>query len=285
MNQREKVALALRDVKALPTLPDVAVRLLETSDDPNVSMQTISAIVEGDMSLATRVLKLVNSSYFGIRHEVTSVRQAVLIIGMTNLRHLVLSSAVLDLFDREGAVGEFDRGEFWKHSVAVAVATRTLAQRLRTADSEVAFTAGLLHDMGKVVVDRYLHADFVEIVAAMSRDSVPMTQAEIAVLGVNHAEIGQHLAARWSLPEILRESVGFHHAPQEAPTYGALAAVVSAADTIARRLNVGKGGGADHQVESATLKLCGLDDQRLEAITQELGDVLEQQVGEVTAER
>ncbi|MDD5088262.1 MAG: HDOD domain-containing protein, partial [bacterium] len=130
MNQREKVALALRDVKTLPTLPDVAVRLLESSDDPNVSMQTVSGIVEGDISLATRVLKLVNSSYFGIRHEVTGVHQAVMIIGMTNLRHLVLSSAVLDLFDREGVVGDFDRNEFWKHSVAVAVAARTLAQRL-----------------------------------------------------------------------------------------------------------------------------------------------------------
>jgi len=285
MNQREKVALALRDVKTLPTLPDVAMRLLETSDDPNVSMQTISGIVEGDMSLASRVLKLVNSSYFGIRHEVTSVRQAVMIIGMTNLRHLVLSSAVLDLFDREGAVGDFDRGEFWKHSIAVAVATRALAQRLRTADSEVAFTAGLLHDMGKVVVDRYLHADFAKIVAAMSRDHQPMTDAEIEVLGVNHAEIGQHLAARWSLPEILRESVGYHHAPQDAPTHGTLAAVVSVADAMARRLGVGRGGGADHVVDEATLNLCGLDPQKLEAITSELGDVLETQVSEVTAER
>ncbi|MDD5088164.1 MAG: HDOD domain-containing protein, partial [bacterium] len=108
--------------------------------------------------------------------------------------------------------------------------------------------------------------------------------AEVEVLGVNHAEIGQHLAARWSLPEILRESVGCHHDPQEAQTHGALAAVVSVADAIARRLGVGNGGGADPVVTDATLSLCGLDAQRLDAITSELRDLLEQQVSEVTAE-
>ncbi|MBU0509499.1 HDOD domain-containing protein [bacterium] len=278
MNQRERVALALREVKTLPTLPDVAVRLLETSDDPNVSTREIAAIVGGDMALASRVLKLVNSPFFGMSREVTSVQQALVIIGMANLRSMVLSSALVDLFDKEGAVGDFNRREFWKHSVAVAIAARALAKHTRVVDTEIAFTAGLLHDMGKVVVDRYLHPEFVRIVELLEDEDVPMTEAEMEVLGVNHAELGQHLAGRWNLPEILQEAVGFHHGPREATKHAPLAALVMTADAIARRAGVGQGGGADHPLYLSVLELCGLDLQKYDRIANDLSSVLEEQV-------
>ncbi len=280
MNQRERIALALRSVKSLPTLPDVAMRLLETTDDPNVSTREIAATVERDMSLASRVLKLVNSPFFGIQREINSVQQALIVVGMSNLRSLVLSSAVLDLFDRDGSVGNFKREDFWTHCVAVAATARTLARKTRIVDPDIAFTAGLLHDMGKVVVDRYLHTEFKQIVELLDDEAMHMTDAEQKILGVNHAELGQHLAVLWNLPEMLREAVGYHHNPLDAPENPNLAALISVSDILVRRLKVGNGGGADHPLDPAIFRICGLKVDQFQDLMTDLAEVLEEQVTE-----
>jgi putative nucleotidyltransferase with HDIG domain len=278
MNEREHVAVLLRDVKALPTLPDVAVKLLEMGESPTASAHDLAVLVEKDVALATRVLKLVNSPFFGMRREVDSVQQALLILGIAKLRGLVLSGAAVDMFDREGTVGKFSRKEFWKHSVAVGAAARTIAARRRTADPELAFTAGLIHDMGKVVEDRYLHPDFEKIVELMEAPGMSMSIAEKSVLGVTHTEIGHHLAVYWNLPETLRDAVGFHHKPQEAPTNPRVAALVNVADAMVRQMKIGDGGGVSSPVGEAVLRVCGLDEEHYEEIMQDLSDVLDEQV-------
>ena len=280
MNQRERIALALRDVKALPTLPDVAMRLLETTSNTDVSTRDLAAMIERDISLASRLLKLVNSPFFGLKHDVTSVQQALMIVGMSNLRSLVLSTAVLDLFDRDGSVGNFNREEFWIHNIAVAAGARKLARITRAADPDIAFTAGLLHDMGKVVFDRYLHQEFEQIAELLNDESVVMSDAEEQVIGVNHAELGGHLAAHWNLPEILRDSVGNHHNPLEAPNHKELTALISVADTMVRRLQVGNGGGANHPLDPAVLEMCRLDAPRFHEVMEDLAEVLQEQIHE-----
>jgi HD-like signal output (HDOD) protein len=278
MNEREHVAMLLRDVKALPTLPDVAVKLIELGESPTASAHDLAVLVEKDVALATRVLKLVNSPFFGMRREVDSVQQALLILGIAKLRGLVLSGAAVDMFDRDGSVGKFSRKEFWKHSVGVGAAARTIAARKRVADPEIAFTAGLIHDMGKVVEDRYLHNDFKRIVELIEAPGMTMSIAEKSVLGVTHTEIGHHLAVYWNLPESLREAVGFHHKPQEAPTSPRIAALVNLADAMVRQLKIGDGGGASAEVDGAVLRVCGMDEASFDEIAHDLSDVLDEQV-------
>ncbi|HEY3295759.1 MAG TPA: HDOD domain-containing protein [bacterium] len=278
MNERERVATVLRNITALPTLPDVAVKLLELGEKPTTSAGDLARLVERDMSLATRVLRLVNSSFFGVRREVTSIQHAVMILGVSNLRSIVLSGAVSDLFDRKGAVGSFNREEFWKHSVAVAATSRIIAQKVKLVDAEIAFTAGLIHDMGKVVVDRYLHPEFVRVVELLDDPEMTMRNAENTVLGVNHAEIGHHLAVYWNLPEILLEAVGYHHRPLEAPEYRSVAAIVGTADALVRHLGIGQGGGANWPVQEATLKLCDLTTESYAELETRLADELPEQV-------
>jgi putative nucleotidyltransferase with HDIG domain len=282
MNSREKIAHALRNVRNLPTLPDVAVRLLEMGESPTASMRDLARWIEKDTALAARVLKLVNSSFFGVAREVSSVRHALMILGMAHLRNLVLSSAVSNLFDHEGSVGGFSRREFWKHCVAVAGAARTIAAVRGVLDPETAFTAGLIHDIGKLVMDRYLHEDFVKVVARLEDPNLTMSAAEIEVLGVHHAEIGHHLVAHWNLPEILRMAVGFHHEPQTAPQHAAVAALVNAADAMVRQLRIGSGGGADHPLSEPALALCGLSSAQFEEIQRDLEGELEEQVAVLT---
>jgi putative nucleotidyltransferase with HDIG domain len=278
MNPREKIAYALRNVRNLPTLPDVAVRLLEMGESPTASMRDLARWIEKDTALAARVLKLVNSSFFGVPREVTSVRHALMILGMAHLRNLVLSSAVSNLFDQQGSVGGFSRREFWKHCVAVAGAARTIAAVRGLLDPETAFTAGLIHDIGKLVMDRYLHEDFVKVVALLEDPERTMSAAEIEVLGVHHAEIGHHLVAHWNLPEVLRMAVGFHHEPQTAPQHAAVAALVGVADAMVRQLHIGSGGGADHPLSEQALALCSLNLAQFEEIQRDLEEELEEQV-------
>jgi putative nucleotidyltransferase with HDIG domain len=278
MNEREKIAVALRNVKNLPTLPDVAVRLLEMGENPTSSMRDLAQWIEKDTALATRVLKLVNSSFFGVQREVTSVRHALMILGIAHLRNLVLSGAVSNLFDREGSIGSFSRRDFWKHCVATAGAARVLAAECRVIDPETAFTAGLIHDVGKLVTDRYLHDDFIKIAAQLEDENVFMTDAEIAILGVHHAEIGHHLALHWNLPEVLRIAVGYHHEPDAAPSQPGIAALINVADAMVRQLHIGSGGGADHPLTARALALCGLNGERFEAIKGDLEEELEEQV-------
>jgi putative nucleotidyltransferase with HDIG domain len=278
MNTREQVAGILRQIKALPTLPDVAIRLLELGEKPTTSAGDLAALVERDMSLATRVLRLVNSSFFGIRREVTSIQHAIMILGTAQLRSVVLSGAVSEMFDRNGSVGSFNRAEFWRHSVATAAASRSIAEKVKVVNPEIAFTAGLIHDMGKVVEDRYLHQDFVTIIGMLDEPHMTMNIAETTVLGVSHAEIGHHLAIYWNLPELLREAVGYHHKPQDAPDNPAIAALVASADAMARELRIGSGGGADRPVSQATMRLCNLNPELYAEIREKLSDGLDDQI-------
>jgi putative nucleotidyltransferase with HDIG domain len=274
MNARERVAEILRNVKALPTLPDVAVKLLEMGESASASAGDMAQLIERDMSLAARVLKLVNSPFFGLRHEVTSIQQALLIVGTAHLRSLVLSGAVSSLFEREGSIGSFNRREFWKHSLAVAAAARSIAAQTDLLDREIAFTAGLIHDIGKVVIDRHLHPEFNQIVHLADERSLPMYEAELEVIGVDHTEIGRHLAVRWNLPEILMDGIACHHNPADSEHHAAAAAVICAANQIAAELNVGSSGGTHRPQHDQFLGLCGLTEHDYDELKQQLGEIL-----------
>jgi putative nucleotidyltransferase with HDIG domain len=241
MNERERVAWILRDIRTLPTLPHVAMQLLRQSESADTSMRDIAALVERDPAVATRLLKLVNSPFFGIQREIASVHQALLLVGLNNLRSLVLSTSVMDLFDRQGKVGQLDRADLWRHCIATAITARTVAERTRAMDPEIAFTAGLVHDIGKVIIDRYLHAEFAKIVTHMEQNKCSMRDAEFAVLSVTHTEIGLHLSMHWNLPEVLRECIAYHHDPEEGVLHSGEAALIAFANELAHSLGHGYG--------------------------------------------
>jgi putative nucleotidyltransferase with HDIG domain len=282
MKSREEVLLTLRDLKSLPTLPDVAAKVLELSNNPDVSPKEIADTVERDPAIATRLLKLVNSPYYGIRGTMTSVHQSVTFLGVSNLRNLVLSTSVMDLFDQEVTVGSFSIKELWVHSLATACAARELCRIVRVGDPEVAFSAGLIHDIGKIVMDQYLHEDFQRIITLMDKHKASMVDAETAVLGVDHAEIGNILALRWALPEVLQETIGFHHAPAGAPTYKKIAALVGYADQVVRTLKLGNGGGVSPALCDDFGDVLPLEGGMLESFIDEMSDTLHQQVESLT---
>ncbi len=283
MKTREQVVEILREIKNLPTLPAVATRVMSMTEDPNCSQQELAQVVEQDPAIATRMLKLVNSPFYGIRGTVDNVKQALIFVGMSNVRNLVLSTSVMELFDDNGKVGSFNRKDLWLHSMSTAIAARTTAQVSRVVDPEVAFTAGLIHDVGKLIIDRYFHEDFERVIELVDAHKATMRDAENAVLGLNHSEIGAHLAQRWGLPAVLHDAIGFHHDPENAQTNKQLAALIGFSDVLARDLEVGTGGGETPKLTEHHLQLSGMSVDNLKELRGHLADDIEERVSQMAS--
>jgi len=237
------VVQVVRRIKNLPTLPQVVTQLMGAVNNPNASASDVSKIITNDQALVSKVLRIVNSAFYGLPKRVSTVTQATVILGFNTVKNLALSASVFDAFGNNGrAVGKWDRSKFWQHSIACGVATKLLAREIRYSNPEEAFVAGLLHDIGKVVVDQYLPDKFEEIIQIVESDGVSMYQAERTVLGVTHSDIGRWLADNWNLPTQLDEAIGFHHVPSKAKHSTRLTCLVHLADAVVRMEKVGYAG-------------------------------------------
>jgi len=228
---------ATESVLNLPTLPLVASRMLQMVDDPNVSAGALGRGLSEDQVLTARVLKLANSSYYGFPRKIATVNLAVVVLGFEAVKDLILSVAVMDLFRHGSRDSRFDLTVFWDHSVRVAAASRQLARILRWRAVGEAFTAGILHDIGKVVLHQYQPIPFDDMIRRIADDGVPPLEAELEVLGATHAEVGSWLVEKWNLPAALVQAVRYHHAPGEAePEFAAHAALLHLADVLTHKL-------------------------------------------------
>jgi putative nucleotidyltransferase with HDIG domain len=218
---REKIDRIIGGVKNLPTPPIVFTQIQKVLNNPHASAFDIAAILQEDAAMSAKVLKMTNSAYYGLTRTIESVRQAVVIVGLEAIKNLVLSASVFEMFSKDQIDAEF-QDHFWRHSLATAFAGRMLARNLRckkSFDSEAGFSAGLLHDIGKMVLSVYMSEERQKIKAA--KEANPQLfdiAAESEVLGYNHTQIGALLGAQWQLPANLVEAIEFHHFPQSAPT-------------------------------------------------------------------
>lgn len=251
---RHKILETLRNIRNLPTLPNVVMEIMRLCDDPNSNTREIAALIENDPVLTTKVLKLVNSSYFGLSKELYSVNQALVLIGYNNMKNLILSTSMLRMFKDDKKVGSYSRQELWKHSIGVGIVSKFLSKRYRLGNIEQAFVAGLIHDVGKVIIDWFFHDQFVTIINLADQESCWIREAEKRVLKATHEEIGSYIATRWHLPDVFRETIAYHHDPSGADLNQSLAAVVQVSDSIVRQLKVGYGGDSTVPAVDESLK-------------------------------
>ncbi len=230
-------------IHELPTLPAVIPRILALVEDPGTSARDLSEAIGHDPALASTVLKVANSAYYGFRREVASLERAVALLGFNMVRSLAASIGVIRSLPPRTPGSVFSREGLWAHSVAVGTAARAMALRADRVDGEALFLAGLLHDVGKVVLDVFFPAEFGRALAVAAGSGEPLHRVERAVLGTDHAEVGGMLLARWNLPEAIRVPVAAHHAagPPPGACPDALG-VLGAADAMARELGLGAAG-------------------------------------------
>ncbi|MCP4567836.1 MAG: HDOD domain-containing protein [FCB group bacterium] len=204
------------DVGSLPTPPIVFSQIQKVLTDPNTSAYDIGGILQEDPAISAKVLKMTNSAYYGLPRTIESVKQAVVIIGIEAIKNLVLSASVIDSFSKNKLDREF-QDYFWRHSLATAFAARLLSRELsgqKVLDTESSFSAGLLHDIGKMVISVYL-SDLAEKIKAEKIEKPYLTDrvVENEIMGFDHTHIGAYLGGHWKLPAKLVEAVRYHHDP------------------------------------------------------------------------
>jgi putative nucleotidyltransferase with HDIG domain len=231
----------LAKVRTFPTLPIIVNKISELVSLPETSAKDIEAVVAKDQVLTGKLLRLVNSPFYGFPQKITTISRAVGIIGFEALRNLVFSSSVINLFRSQGSE-VFRPEEIWKHSVGTALAAKELARHIGEKQVEEFFVGGLIHDIGKLVHEEYFGEGFRQACALALQSDVLLRQAEQEVLHFTHDQTGGLLLSQWNLPLKVVSMVRFHHAPTDAQEYRREAGVIHLADILCRAKGLGSGG-------------------------------------------
>jgi HD-like signal output (HDOD) protein len=212
----ERLKQVISNIRNLPTPPIVFEQIQKVLNDPETSVSDVSKILSEDPAMSVKVLKLTNSAFYGLSREVESVQHAVMIIGLEAVKNLVLSASVLSMFKADKLNKEYHEN-FWRHSLASALAARLIANEHRDGrvfNPDPAFSSGLIHDIGKMIICCFMPVEHKQVQAYLDEHpSATELEAEVAEIGFNHAQLGRQLAITWKLPEKLADTIGFHHSP------------------------------------------------------------------------
>jgi HD-like signal output (HDOD) protein len=268
----------IEQIENLPTLPEVANKLLRIINDPLTTAHDVANLISRDLSLTSKVLRLANSAFYGVPRTVATVHNAVVILGLKVINTMVFSITVVKMFPADGRHELFPRRKFWSHSVAVAVLSKLLALRMRKFslfDPEECFCAGLIHDVGRVVMDQYLHEEFIKAVKMAAADNMTLLEAEQKVFNFDHSDVGDWLTARWELPNDLRMPIIYHHRPAQATEAKEIVGVVHLADAMAHAMDFGMPKiKASPMPDAALIASLGLAEEDLEGAREEaLGEI------------
>lgn len=270
MTAKEIVA----QVTNLPVMPTATVKLLQLLENPTENTQAALDIIQHDAVLSAKLLRLCNSAAIGLRKPVASVDQAVFFLGFREVQRLALALGVGGSLKRKGKCSEAEGHELWVHAVTTAHAACLISAEIRSleVDSSIAFTAGLIHDIGKLVLVEALTPEMISEVQSRVFGGMPLWEAERAVLGASHADVGACLLQTWRMPEILIEPVGNHHSPVFAPE-PQLSVLIHLANCVVHHLDLNPAWPAfAEQVNQEAAASVGFGAPQLSFVLQTLGE-------------
>lgn len=266
-DKRSELKQIIMDTKSLPTLPVVITKLNSLADNDKASVQEMARIVNSDQVLSARILRLANSPSYGF-YRVSTISNAMILLGVNVVKSLALSSSFFEIMEKE-SVG------LWEHSLGVGVAANLIARKLGLPECEEIATAGLLHDIGKVIISQKCHAAEEQIRTLVRDKQLSMREAEQEVLGTDHAEVGGWLAKCWFLPDKLSEPIAFHHDVDLAVHHRVKTAVVHIADVLIKASGFGDSGDTFVPlIQNTAWDVLNLTDQHLVELVDELADKL-----------
>ena len=231
----------IKKIDRLTPIPQVASKVMSIVEDPKSSMYDLSKVIIFDTAVTANLLKVVNSAYFGLPGKVDSVHQAIVYLGMAQVVDLVLLSASGENLQTAQQGYDLEAGELWKYSVASALIARTLAEKKGVKDTHLIFTAALLKDIGKVILNQYVKDSFDKINVLVTKQNFTFREAEKEVIGIDHAELGGMVAENWKFSPKMVEIIRHHHRPQETSISEFESAIVYTADTICMMMGIGVG--------------------------------------------
>jgi len=259
-----------KEIRNIPPLPGAFTEIMHKINDEVPDYTTLAGIISKDPALVSRVLIVANSSFYGFSGRINGIKEACLILGLHTIRHIAFTVGVLMQLstDKKGRPN-IDHQKLWYHSLGAGVVARTFAAYVRE-DPDTAFTAGLLHDIGKIIFDVYFTNEYARVVEHRDQEGCSLFDAENAVLGIDHCHIGARVANKWRLPDTIIAVIEHHHRPSQT-TPSAMIDLVHFGDVMSRRLSIGDGGdGNIPDLDLAAMARLGIDPQDIETLLPEI---------------
>ncbi|MEE8398717.1 MAG: HDOD domain-containing protein [Desulfobacterales bacterium] len=223
----------------IKTLPHVALRLTKLISKENSSLSEFEKLIRVDPSLVVRILRMVNSSYYALKERVDSIARALVFIGMKNLRNMVVTEALRDIFKPTADEATFSRTKLWLHCAAVSISAQMISERILGEKGEDAFLCGILHDIGMIVEDQLEHDSFIQACKAYESSPTVITAAETEHIGTNHCELGHLLAQDWELPVTVQDGVRYHHDNLTDTSASSIPAIIQISEYLVTKLDYG----------------------------------------------
>ena len=263
----------IKSMKKLPPFPDVATKALKILDDPDASVDQLISIIQYDQAITANVLKLCNSAYYGLSRKVRSLREGLVLLGNVELKSIILTSTVVKFFHRENKGYDLAKGELWRHAVATGIISKIISDRVTGSESASLFTAALLHDIGKVVLGRFVDTYFEQILALVKGEDHSFLEAEREMLGIDHAEVGARVAESWNFPEDIVQAIRLHHRPDGASGDDPLTPVIYLSNIVTLSMGIGVGrDGLCYRGKEEVMKRHGLKAKDLQEIVVDFYD-------------
>ena len=229
-------------INNLPTLPTVYTTISEAMEDPNINSDKIAKIISTDQVSSFKILKVANSPFYGFHGKMDTISKAILYLGFNEVKNIIFALSVINFFSKDKLFARFSPLDFWAHSIGVGIATRLIGSESKEKNLENYFLAGIFHDIGKLLFFEFARKEYTDVLEVVESKKCRIKDAELEVLGVDHAKIGQLLAEKWKLPQIIQHAILYHHIGTVAGIPDKLVGSVHIGNILARILEMGFGG-------------------------------------------
>lgn len=223
----------IQKIEEIPTIPIVSQRVMEMSGDDEAPFKDFVAIIEKDQALASKILRVANSAFYGFSTKVSSLKHAFVILGINEVKSIVLGCSLYNYFSHSEN-DAFDRTQFWKHAITCSQVAKLLGTHFSTGNRDSLFLAGLIHDIGKLILDQYFHEEFVQILKYVSFNKATFSNAEKKILGTTHNQIAAQLLEQWSFPEDVITQILYHHGPWHDKKNGSNSTILYLANVLTK---------------------------------------------------
>jgi HD-like signal output (HDOD) protein len=235
-----KIAKAVQQVTQIAALPEVTAKIIQIVEDPKSTAKDLQNLIKHDVALSAKILKVVNSAFYGLPRQVSSVDRAIILLGLSTVKNIAVATSVTKLFSANRLSTKFTAKDLWQHSLACGVFAKMIAQSRGMENADEMFVAGLMHDLGVVVEKQVYSKELSEIIDYAQANHTDLCQVELEMLGADHQAFGNALAGKWKFPHLFQLTTGYHHQPFKASEqYQEIAALAHLADILAMKKEIG----------------------------------------------
>ena len=279
-NHDQVVQAIIGEISHIATLPEITLKIIRLVEDPESTAQDLNKVISNDPALGARILKVVNSAFYGLPGQIASINRAIVLLGLNAVKNIAVAASLAKLFRGGQICPAFSARDLWTHSIAVATGTRLLAHKAGIGLPDEAFLAGLIHDLGIMVEVQTRRSQFAKAIEAAADESMTLREAELSTIGVSHEELGAALCQTWKFPMSFVYVTGRHHRPWElAEEHRPLTSLVHMADILSAKHGFGFTGTAEtDQFNADIMAQFGLSEADLEQVAREMPEAMEEAI-------